>query len=171
MNEIKNILLNKQTWENVRLGWELIEIIVIIGATLFTARWTFNTFGYREKNNALKKLLSLIEEYYKNLKSYFDLLDLKKIELKEKKINQEYLDNIEGLMVNYVKLIWHHKFEIENFIKINLDLNKNFKETFNKISEPLFVENILTDSFDDKKRGVYEEIIELILSESEKIKR
>lgn len=43
---------------------DIIQGIVIILATLFTARWTYKTFAHKEKINELKELKNLVMIYF-----------------------------------------------------------------------------------------------------------
>ena len=51
MREVKNII-------------DVIQGLVIIVATIFTANWTYKTFAHKEKINELKELKDLIISYY-----------------------------------------------------------------------------------------------------------
>lgn len=52
---------------NLEITNQIIDItqgIVIIFATLFTARWTYKTFSHKEKMNELKELKKFVIHYY-----------------------------------------------------------------------------------------------------------
>ena len=49
---------------------DIIQGIVIISVTLFTARWTFKTFAHKEKIEELKELKKMIELYHSKLKIF-----------------------------------------------------------------------------------------------------
>lgn len=54
----------KINFEMVKNIIEIIQGVVIIGATLFTASWTYKTFAHKEKMNELKELKKLIIYYF-----------------------------------------------------------------------------------------------------------
>lgn len=43
---------------------DIIQGIVIISATIFTARWAYKTFAYKERVSELKKLKEVINLYH-----------------------------------------------------------------------------------------------------------
>ena len=42
----------------------MLQAIIVIFVTLFTARWTYRTFAHKEKIQELKNLIGMIENYY-----------------------------------------------------------------------------------------------------------
>lgn len=55
------ILLALEVVKNVI---DIVQSLVIIVATIFTAQWTYKTFSHKEKMKELKELKSLIIHYY-----------------------------------------------------------------------------------------------------------
>jgi len=49
---------------------DVIQGVVIIGATIFTARWTYKTFAHKEKIDELKELKRTVMLYYRKLQMF-----------------------------------------------------------------------------------------------------
>ncbi len=77
MKELKNIV-------------DIIQELVIIVATIFTARWTYKTFAHREKLDELKKLKDLIIMYYQKVQLY--CMQVRESEEPDKKELMELLE-------------------------------------------------------------------------------
>lgn len=56
--------------ENAKLLVDIIQGIVIISVTIFTARWTYKTFAHKEKLQELKELKQLIDLYHNKLQIF-----------------------------------------------------------------------------------------------------
>ena len=55
------VKINMETIKNI---FDIAQSIVIIAATIFTARWTYKTFAHSEKIKELKELKALIINYF-----------------------------------------------------------------------------------------------------------
>ncbi len=60
--------------ENIQSIIQIIQVVVIILATMFTTWWAYKTFAHKEKINELKRIIGDIEELY------FELYFIQKIE-------------------------------------------------------------------------------------------
>lgn len=160
-------MLEKETWENVKLGWDLIQTLVVIGATLFTARWTYKTFGYKEKITSLKNLQQLLKLFKRDLVSYVNLLDLKKEELKQSSISQPSINNIEKLMSIYIQSYYKNKFEIEDILNNDLTLNQIFLNKFFATIKPILSDDLnLNNLKTDDIEIIYKNLMDQITNES-----
>lgn len=56
--------------DDFKTGCEVVQAIVIVGATIFTARWTYRTYAHRERIDELKTLKRTIEHYHFKLQLF-----------------------------------------------------------------------------------------------------
>lgn len=105
----------------------ILQGLIIIFVTAFTARWTYKTFAHKEKINDLRELKNLIMEYSEQF-SWFAIAVRNKNKPDEKELKEKE------------KLLWIYK----KFIRLNatrLYLNPLTREKIQKI-----VGRWLTDS-------------------------
>lgn len=62
--DLTNTIINYMSMENIKYLADIAQSLVIIGATIFTARWTFKTFAHAEKIKELKEIKILIIDYF-----------------------------------------------------------------------------------------------------------
>jgi len=130
MDDFVAALLNPTTWSQVKTGWDLTQNIVVIGATLFTANWTYKTFGHKEKVGALKSLLSTLRSHQDSINMYSEYMNLKSTEIKQGSSNPEFFANLESLMSKEFIEFYRSHFKITEILDYDLDLNESFKTDF-----------------------------------------
>ncbi len=104
--------------ENIKLLVDIIQGIVIIAVTVFTARWTFKTFAHKEKLQELKELKQLIDLYHYKLQIFC-------AQLRESEVNQKEIEEKLELVMLHNKLL--------AFSNQNLYTKKDFRKNIQQI--------------------------------------
>lgn len=164
------LFFNTETLFIVNQILDLVQSVVIITATIFTASWTYQTFGHREKISALKKLQEYLESHCKSLRSYFNLVETKKNDINDKDIDQNYIDNLNKLISRELQSIWHYRFEMERFLDRELDLDQNFRDEFRIIAKPLFDDHLTDKDFSSDINNAYNQLRSLIFKSAKVLK-
>jgi len=102
--------------ENIKLLVDIIQGIVIIAVTIFTARWTFKTFAHKEKLQELKEMKQLIDLYHYKLQIFC-------AQFRESEVNQKEIEEKLELVMLHNKLL---AFYNQN-LYTKIEFRKNFK--------------------------------------------
>lgn len=170
MHSFLTVLFAQDTLAQVNLLWDWIEKLVIISATLFTAHWTYQTFGHTEKVGALRNLLDHLESHRKSLSAYRTYIDFKMEVLEQTPQDTKLIESIEKLMSLDLQNLVKEQVAIEEIMERELNFPPGFRDKFLTTIKPLFEVN-LTDPINIKQQLPIYNVLKNLIRKSSSIQR
>lgn len=139
--QVLNVFFSFETWSSFKLGLDILQALVIIIVSVFTARWTFKTFGHKEKLTSLTSLLQVLRVYENHINTYANISSIKAEQVSDLEINQNYIDGLNQLLVTELGgMVRQHQIILE-ILESDLNLRREFKKKFKTTIEPVFEMN------------------------------
>lgn len=166
-----SVLVLQFNHEQLKECFQVLQAIVIIVATIFTAWWTYKTFAYRERMNSLIEIKKFVEYYKFNLDNFYGQIRENKEINNEEMMSRVKVELLHSKTIETVKnsLYFNDKFRRELIKQLGPWLSANRLHKMIRYEDNSHDENKVLEEY--RKYNIeYKSILQLIEKEAERIR-